>query len=310
MKHFLRIIKQQAQSNPKRIVLPEGFDPRILTATHTVLKEGTAHPILLGRFDELRKTAKELCIPLDWGKIELIDPMNTDLQTFGTRLVADGGADGMVSGLSCPTSDTIRAALNIIGTREKFHKISGFFFMLLGEKVRLFADCAVIVEPDAHDLADIAMDTAETARRFGIDPRIAMLSFSTNGSADHPEVEKVRFATKLVKDRCPDLIIDGEMQVDAALDPDICRRKFPTCQTPGDFNVLVFPNLAAGNIAYKLVERLADAEAIGPILQGLKKPINDLSRGCTPQTIVDLIAFTTVEAQGLDVMPGPYPLLP
>lgn len=222
-------------------------------------------------------------------------------------MVADDHADGMVAGLACPTANTIRPALKIIGTREKFHKVSGFFFMILGEKVLLFADCAVIIQPDAHDLAAIAMDTAETARRFGLEPQIAMLSFSTNGSADHPEVDKVRQATKMVKNAQPNLIIEGEMQVDAALDADVCQRKFPNCPTPGDFNVLVFPDLAAGNIAYKLVERLAGAQAIGPIFQGLKKPINDLSRGCSPQDIVDLTAFTTVEAQNLDVMPCPIP---
>jgi len=305
MRHFLQTIKQRAQSNPKRIVFPEGFDPRILTATHTILEEGTAHPILLGNPDELKKSASDLCIPLDWEKIEVIDPGNKNIQTFGTQLVADNHANGMVSGLSCPTADTIRPALKIIGTKEKFHKVSGFFFMILGEKILLFADCAVIIEPDAHDLADIALDTAETARRFGIEPHVAMLSFSTNGSANHPEVDKVRYATKIIKEQNPTLIIEGEMQVDAALDADICLRKFPHCQTPGDFNVLIFPNLAAGNIAYKLVERLAGAQAIGPILQGLNKPINDLSRGCTPQDIVDLTAITTVEAQGLDNLPPP-----
>lgn len=306
MRHFLQKIKEKAAENPKRIVFPEGEDPRILTATVTILEEATAHPILLGDPEKLRHIAKDLCLPVDWNRVSVKSPEG-DPNTFGVRMVHEGDADGMISGATCSTADTIRPALKIIGTKEKFHKVSGFFFMILGEKILLFADCAVIIEPDAHDLAAIAMDTAETARRFGIEPRIAMLSFSTNGSADHPEVDKVRQATKMVKAERPDLIIEGEIQVDAALVPDICLRKFPGCRAPGDFNVLIFPNLASGNIAYKLVERLARAHAIGPIFQGLKKPVNDLSRGCSPQDVVDLAAITTVEAQNLDVMPAPIP---
>ena len=166
------------------------------------------------------------------------------------------------------------------------------------ERVLLFADCAVIPEPNSHELADIALDTAETAKRFGLEPRVAMLSFSTNGSAKHPLADKMREATKMVRNRNPELVVEGEMQVDAALVPEICRRKFPTAKVCEGFNVLIFPSLEAGNIAYKLVERLGGAHAIGPIYQGLRKPVNDLSRGCSVQDIIDLAAFTTVEAQG------------
>jgi phosphate acetyltransferase len=307
MRNFLQSLKEKAKQDPKRIVFPEGFEPRILTAAVTLLKEGTAVPILLGKEEELHQTAKDLCLDIDWDQVDIVDPGDKDIYTAGAEMVEQGDADGMIAGLACPTSETIRSAIKIIKTKERFHKVSGFFFMILNNKVLLFSDCAVIPEPDAHDLADIAIDTAETAQRFGIEPKIAMLSFSTNGSADHPEVTKVRQATKMVKERRPDLIVEGEMQVDAALVPDICLKKFPDCQTPGEFNVLIFPNLAAGNIAYKLVQQLAGATAIGPILQGLNKPVNDLSRGCSAADVVDLAALTTVEAQGLDSMPTPIP---
>jgi len=320
MRHFINTVKEKAKENPKRIVFPEGFDPRILTATHSILKEGTAIPVLIGDPEALAQKAADLCIDIDWGKIEVINPKTTPLaepwlgdhpdardniNTLGTLLVQHGHVDGMISGTTFSTADTIRPALKIIGTKEKFHKVSGFFFMIWDHKVLLFADCAVTIEPNSHDLAGIALDTAETAKRFGLEPRIAMLSFSTNGSAKHPNVSKIREATKIVKEKAPDLIIEGEMQVDAALIPDICLKKFPTCKTPGDFNILIFPDLEAGNIAYKLVQRLAGAHAIGPILQGLKKPINDLSRGCSAQDILDLAAFTTVEAQGMENLPQP-----
>lgn len=172
--------------------------------------------------------------------------------------------------------------------------------MIWEDKLLLFADCAVMIEPSSHELADIAIDTAETAKRFGIEPRIAMLSFSTAGSARHPNVDKVKEATKMVKHRRPEIIVEGEMQVDAALVPDVCTRKFPKSKICGDANILIFPNLESGNISYKLVQRLAGAHAIGPILQGLNKPVNDLSRGCSAEDISDLAAFTTVEAQGLE----------
>ena len=283
----------------------------------------------MGVPNELEAQAKNLGLNIDWGKVEVIDPktndhlepftdryveirkgkttedqarkeMTEDINTFGTMMVQEGFADGMISGTTFPTADTIRPALKIIKTKEKFHKISGFFFMIWEERLLLFADCAVMIEPNSHELADIAIDTAETAIRFGIDPRIAMLSFSTAGSARHPNVDRVREATKMVQHRRPNLTVEGEMQVDAALVPQICERKFPQSKVCGDFNIFIFPNLSAGNIAYKLVQRLAGAHAIGPILQGLNKPVNDLSRGCSAKDISDLAAFTTVEAQGVE----------
>ncbi len=291
-----------------------------------ILKEGTAQPILLGAREEVEEKAKKFGdvkpVQINWSKISVIDPANNpcledfikkypdysrenitrNINVFGAMMVDSGLVDGMISGATCSTSDTIRPAIHIIGTKEKFHKVSGFFFMVMesgeSERVLLFADCAVIPEPNSHELADIALDTAETAKRFGLEPRVAMLSFSTNGSAKHPLADKMREATKMVRNRNPELVVEGEMQVDAALVPEICRRKFPTAKVCEGFNVLIFPSLEAGNIAYKLVERLGGAHAIGPIYQGLRKPVNDLSRGCSVQDIIDLAAFTTVEAQG------------
>lgn len=299
----------------------------MLEAIPEILSEGTAKPLLLGNIKTLHQKAKDLCFKIDWEELTLIDPehddrieafaedyyeirqrtikpekaleaMKSDINLFGTMLVHHDVADGMISGATCSTAATIRPALQIIKTKERFHKVSGFFFMVWDERVLLFADCAVIPEPNSYELAGIAIDSAETAKRFGIEPKIAMLSFSTNGSADHPNADKVREATKMIRHQRPDLIVEGEMQVDAALVPDVCRRKFPNAVSYGDYNVLIFPNLEAGNIAYKLVERLAGAEALGPIYQGLNKPVNDLSRGCSTQDIIDLAAITSVEAQG------------
>ncbi len=300
-----------------------------MQATETILTEKTAKPVLLGNPENLRKKAMDLDLRIDWDRVIVMDPqtdihlepfankyveirggrttkddaikeLKENINTFGTMVVEEDLADGMISGTTFSTAQTIRPALRIIKTKEKFHKVSGFFFMIWEDKLLLFSDCAVTIDPNSHELADIAIDTAETAQRFGIEPRIAMLSFSTAGSARHPSVDKVREATKMIKYRKPDLCVEGEMQVDAALIPEIYERKFPNGKACDNFNILIFPNLNAGNIAYKLVERLANAHAIGPILQGLQKPINDLSRGCSAQDISDLAAFTTVEAQGED----------
>lgn len=325
MKKFIKQVKSLAQKNPQRIVLPEGFEPRILKAATTLIKEKIALPILIGNPDELKKIAKDLGIKVPFEKLEIVDPKSKkkhlyaekfyelrkhkgvteeqalkiveDFNYFGTMMVYLDEADGMVSGTTYPTAETIRPALQIIKTKGQFHKVSGVYFLALENRLLLFADTAVVIEPNSHELADIAIDTAETARKFCLEPRIAMLSFSTAGSARHPNVDKVREATAMVKSKRPDILIEGEMQVDAALVPEVSRRKFPTSKLQGGANILIFPNLEAGNIAYKLVERLAGAKAVGPILQGLKKPINDLSRGCHYKDIVNLVAFTSLEAQ-------------
>ncbi len=333
LQKFLQKIRQQARENPQKIVFPEGCEERVLKAVHQIYQEEIAWPVLLGNPDVIKIKADAvtpgLTTLLNAEKIPIINPeKDTRVKTyaqelyrlrkhkditektaaelihkvnyFGTMMVYMDEVDGMISGTTWPTADTILPALQIIKTKELFHKVSGFFFMVLEERLLLFADCAVTIDPNSHDLADIAIDTAETAKRFGIEPRIAMLSFSTNGSAKHPSADKVKEATAMVKFHHPELKIDGEMQVDAALVPEVASRKYPASSVPGNANILIFPDLEAANISYKLVERLAGAQAIGPILQGLKKPVNDLSRGCKYEDIVNLAAITTIEAQELD----------
>src|SRR3989339_209510 len=329
MQKFLSCIKDQARKRPGRIVLPEAaFDDRPLLAVREILKEKIAKPILVGRKIDILKRAKKLGITLDPKKVKIIDPLDSPLTEkyareffklrskkgvdektawatviklnyFATMMVHMGDADGMVSGVTWKTAEKMLPALQIIKTKKKFHKVSGFFFMLLDKKILLFADCAITIDPNSHDLAALAIDTAETAKTFGIEPKVALLSFSTNRSADHPFVDKVREAVAIAQYERPDLIIEGEMQVDAALVPEICAKKFPNSRLKGDANVLIFPDLQSANIAYKLVERLAGATAMGPITQGLKKPINDVSRGCKYEDIVNTVAITSVEAQNL-----------
>lgn len=324
---FLRDISERAKQKPARVLLPETEDERTLFAAAKIAEQKTAIPLLVGNKSEILAHAKKLGIHTALESLEYFDIHNDedrrekyaqalfeqrkskgmtieqartlmlDLNYFSVMVVQMGDADGMVTGANSPSHDTLRPALQIIKTKEKFHKVSGFFFMVLEKKLLLFADCMVNIEPNSHELAEIAIDTAETACRFGITPKIAMLSFSTNGSAKHPNVDRIREATQMVNTWRPDLLCEGEMQVDAALVPDVCAKKFPTSKIMGDANVLVFPNLESANIAYKLVERLAGAEAIGPILQGLTKPVNDLSRGCSVEDIVHLAAITSIEAQ-------------
>ncbi len=323
-KDILAVIKAKAKKIQSYIGYPEALDERTLKAMEIILKEKTAHPLLIASHKDVEKRVKELGLKLDIGKVQILDPTNpqiieryveelyklrkdkgmskdeaadlmNDPNYVGVMAVHLQEADGMISGAVGTTAMTARPALQIIGTKEKFHKVSGLFFMIFENRLLFFADCAITPDPNSHDLADIAIDTAETAKRFGIIPKIAMLSFSTNGSAKHPLADKVKEATLLVKDRRPDLIVDGEMQVDAALVPWVGKQKFPNSKVQGDANILIFPSLEAGNIAYKLVERLAGAKAIGPMLQGLAKPINDLSRGCTAEDIADLTAITTCE---------------
>lgn len=330
MKQFLENLKAKARQNPKRIVFPESLDYRILKACEIVIKEKTCKPILLGKIDEIRKFAKKERIKLSFERIEVIDPDNlsllrecaheffilrkhkgiseeeslrcmTKINYFSIMLVQIKKADAMIAGATWTTAETVKPALQIIKTKRKFHKVSGFFFMLFRKKLLIFADCAITIDPNSYDLAHIAIDTALTAKSFNIEPRIAMLSYSTNHSGgDHPSVEKIREATAIAKDLRPDLLIEGEIQVDAALDSIICERKFPDSKIHGSANVLIFPNLDSANIAYKLVERLGGYTALGPILQGLRRPINDLSRGCTYKDIVNMAAITTIEAQKRD----------
>ncbi len=325
MEDFMKSIKEKAQSNPKRIVYPESSEMRILEAIQTIKYDGIAEPILVGDEAKIRKLMHEN--DLNTEHIRFVDPENfdrfeeyaqrlvelrkhkgmtiekaretlKDYCYFGTMMVYMGDADGLIAGSTHSTAKTVLPALKIIKTKDKFHTVSGLFLMLYEDRILLFADCAITIDPDAKDLAEIALDSASTARKFGIEPRVAMLSFSTKGSASHPSIDKVREATRIVKSRDPELAIDGEMQVDAAIVPKVANIKCPDCSIQGNANVLIFPDLNCGNMAYKLVERLAGFKAVGPILQGLRKPVNDLSRGCSVQDVIDVTAITVVEAQG------------
>jgi phosphate acetyltransferase len=317
-------IKEKAKSDPRRIVFPEGDDDRILQAASIVQREGIALPILIGNAEDIQQRAQSADIDLEGVKIinhlhdermdayvqeffelrrhkgiseEEATSMLADPIYFGTMMVHKGDADGLISGARHSTADTIRPALQIIKTAPGHSLASSFFVMLCEGKAYLFADCGFVINPDAEQLSEIAISTAESAKKLGMEPRIAMLSFSTKGSAKDPLVDKVVQATALVKEKRPELIIDGELQLDAALVPAVASKKCPDASIKGDANVLIFPDLNAGNIGYKLVQRLAHAIAVGPILQGLNKPINDLSRGCSIEDIVDVTAITVVEAQ-------------
>ncbi len=325
MMTILDNLKEKVKANPKKIVFPEAYEEKILRAVEIMLKEKIVKPFLIGDRLKIEQKAKEFGV--DVAGAEVRDPKfdaNYDKYSqeyynlrkskgmtlenakatmllphfFGAMMMKQGHVDGMVSGINSETKPFI-PAFQIIGTKEAFGKVSGLFMMVWPDDGRLlfFADCSTIIEPDAKDLAQIAINTAETAKKFGVEPKVAMLSFSTKGSAKHSAVDKVVEATKIAQYKRPDLIIEGELQVDAALVPEVAKKKCPGSPIQGDANVLIFPDLDAGNIAYKLVERLAKAHAIGPIQQGLNMPVNDLSRGCSIQDIVDVTVITAAEAQ-------------
>jgi phosphate acetyltransferase len=318
---------KQAKKFPKRIVFPESDEERTLKAIDKIIKQKIAKPVLVGDPSAIKKKISQLKLKLK--DVEVVDNkkdvrlekyaqqlfqirkdkgltieaarglLNEPIY-FGTMMVKTGDADGLISGAVHPTAHTLRPALQIIKTVKEGMRASGAFFMEFPNKCFIFADCSVNIVTDANTLADIALESYDTANAFGIDPVIAMLSFSTHGSAEHESLNKIRDAVKIVKSKNPSVIIDGEMQVDAALVPEVCAMKAPGSQINGKATVLVFPDISAGNIAYKLVERLAHAKAIGPIIQGLAKPVNDLSRGCSVQDIVDVTAITVVQAQQSD----------
>ena len=324
-------IWEAAKSDKKKIVLPEGNEARTVVAAKKIVEEGIATPILIGNKEEVLKAGKEQGVDLKG--IDIIDPedspkLNEYIQAFyelrkkkgmtiekaerivrdplyfATMMVKLDDADGMVSGAVHTTGDLLRPGLQIIKTAPGVSVVSSFFIMLVpgskyGEEgMLLFSDCAVNPNPTSEQLAAIAIATAETAKSLcKMDPKVAMLSFSTMGSADHELVDKVRIATERAKELRPDLQIDGEMQLDAAIVQKVADQKAPNSQVAGKANVLVFPDLQAGNIGYKLVQRFANAEAIGPVCQGFAKPINDLSRGCSSEDIVNVVALTAVQAQ-------------
>ena len=315
-------VKNKLQGQHKSIVLPEGTDVRILEAAARLQEEGLVKPILLGNEEEVKKAAAEASINID--QIERIDPetapyfeelvdsfverragRNTaeearsllkNVNYFGTMLVHTKRVDGLVSGAVNSTADTVRPALQIIRTKPGISKTSGAFIMMKGDEKLVFADCAITIAPNAQELAEIAVASAETAESFGIDPRVAMLSFSTKGSAVTEETEKVTEAVKIAQELAPSVTIDGEFQFDTAYVPEVAKAKAPNATIQGDANVFVFPSLEAGNIGYKLTERLGGYEAIGPILQGLNAPVNDLSRGCSGDDVYKLSLMTAAQS--------------
>jgi phosphate acetyltransferase len=331
MKILKHIIKQ-ACAKSKSIVLAEGDDIRVIEAATRATREGIANCVLVGDPETIGAAAGKASLSLEGIRIEnpasssrtsdyaqnLLDlrakkgmtidqaqQLVLDQLHFANLMVQAGDADGTIAGARYTSGDCVRAALQIIGVAPGIKTVSSFFLMIFEaehhepKQAMLFADCALVVDPSAEQLADIAIATTQSARRLlERDPSVAMLSFSTNGSADHPFVDKVREATELVRKSSPQLAIDGDIQLDAALVPSIVERKMPDAKTRGNANVLIFPDLNAANIGYKIAQRLGGAIAIGPIMQGLNHPANDLSRGCSADDVYYLIAMTAVQAQG------------
>ena len=320
-------LMERARADRQRIVLPESEDDRILEAAAILLRRGVADLILLG--DETQVRARASTLGLDLDEASIVSPLDTelvekfaaayaearahkgmtverareivtDISYFGTMMVHLGLADGMVSGAVNTTAHTIRPALEFVKTRPGVSTVSSVFLMCLADRVLVYGDCAVIPEPTTEQLADIAVSSSDTAQQFGIEPRVAMLSYSTGTSGSGADVEKVRAATALVAERAPHLLLEGPIQYDAAVDPDVARTKLPNSAVAGRATVFIFPDLNTGNNTYKAVQRSAHAIAIGPVLQGLRKPVNDLSRGALVSDIVSTVAITAVQAQALN----------
>lgn len=319
---LLNEIKLRAADLKKTIILPESHDERVLKAAEILKKNKTVSVITLGNDEVIRKDADKLNVDLQG--IRIIDPMNSDKLSdftniffnmrkhkgitiekaretvvkdlfFGAMMVKEGLADGSVAGSTASTGDIMRAGIQCVGMPDGISIVSSFFLMLFPDKVFSFADCAVVPDPDANQLADIAISTADNHRKLtDEEPYVAMLSFSTRGSAQHELIDKVINATKLVKEKRPDLNVDGELQFDAAIIESIGLKKAPGSSVAGKANVLIFPDLNSGNIGYKIAQRLAGAEAVGPLVQGLKKPCFDLSRGCSVDDIVNTASFAAV----------------
>jgi phosphate acetyltransferase len=316
---------RRAKQQRKHIVLPEGMEERILRAAEIVLLRDVCDITLLGNQKEVRQKASAIGLSLD--RSSIIDPQTsellpvfadayyelrkqkgisremardimTDVSYFGTMMVHRGLADGMVSGSIHTTAHTIRPALEFVKTKPGISIASSVFFMCLADRALVYGDCAIVPDPTSEQLADIAISSAETARGFGIEPRVAMLSYSTGESGSGTDVERVRKATRLVRERRPELKIEGPIQYDAAVDATVAKVKLPGSEVAGHATVFIFPDLNAGNNAYKAVQRAANAVAIGPVLQGLNKPVNDLSRGALVPDIVNTIAITVIQAQG------------
>jgi len=307
----------------KKVVFPEATDERVLVAAARLANDSLVDPILIGSEADVQALAQKLNVTIDGCTI--LDPNNydgfdemadafverrngkatkedanqilKDANYFGTMLVYLNKADGLVSGAAHSTSDTVRPALQIIKTKAGISKTSGVFIMVRGEERYVFADCAINIAPTSEDLAEIAVESARTAALFDVEPKVAMLSFSTKGSAKSEETERVVEAVNIAKEKDADLIVDGEFQFDAAFVPAVAQKKSPNSEIQGDATVFVFPSLEAGNIGYKLTERLGGFEAVGPILQGLNKPVNDLSRGCSEEDVYKLALITAAQTE-------------
>ncbi|MEU6978710.1 MULTISPECIES: phosphate acetyltransferase [unclassified Streptomyces] len=321
---FEHELLEQARADRRRVVLPEGTEERVLRAADVLLRRDVCDLTLLGDVETIRKKAADLSV--DLGDTQLIDPQTSELRDtfaekyaalrahkgvtvelaydvvsdvnyFGTLMVQEGLADGMVSGSVHSTAATIRPAFEIIKTKPDASIVSSVFFMCLADKVLVYGDCAVNPDPNAEQLADIAVQSAATAARFGVEPRIAMLSYSTGTSGSGADVDKVREATKLVRESRPELRIEGPIQYDAAVEPSVAATKLPGSEVAGQASVLIFPDLNTGNNTYKAVQRSAGAVAVGPVLQGLRKPVNDLSRGALVSDIVNTVAITAIQSQ-------------
>ncbi|OHO31165.1 MULTISPECIES: phosphate acetyltransferase [Staphylococcus] len=326
MSSLLDVLQEKLSGKNVRIVLPEGEDERVLTAATKLQATDYVTPLVLGNEEKVNTLAQDK--GLDISNIQIIDPSKSDLKSelvksfverrkgkateeqaqellnnvnyFGTMLVYAGHADGLVSGAAHSTGDTVRPALQIIKTKPGVSRTSGIFFMIKEDKQYIFGDCAINPTLESSDLAEIAVESAKSAKSFGMDPRVAMLSFSTKGSAKSDDVEKVANAVKLAQEKVEsegldNVVVDGEFQFDAAIVPAVAEKKAPGAKIQGDANVFVFPSLEAGNIGYKIAQRLGGFEAIGPVLQGLNSPVNDLSRGCSTEDVYNLSIITAAQ---------------
>ncbi|MCJ0908462.1 phosphate acetyltransferase [Mammaliicoccus sciuri] len=326
MSNLLNVLSDKLSGKNVRIVLPEGEDARVLTAAVKLQATDLVAPIVLGNEEKIKETAAGADLSIDG--LTIINPATSELKAdlvekfverrkgkatheqaeellnnvnyFGTMLVYTNQADGLVSGAAHSTADTVRPALQIIKTKPGVTKTSGVFFMTKGEEQYVFGDCAINPELNAQDLAEIAIESAKTAQAFGMSPRVAMLSFSTKGSAKSPDTEKVSEAVSIAQENLKetdlkDVVLDGEFQFDAAIVPEVAAKKAPNSEIQGDANVFIFPSLEAGNIGYKIAQRLGGFDAVGPVLQGLNAPVNDLSRGCSAEDVYSLSIITAAQ---------------